>query len=139
MVIVAICDKVNRDCSEQPLILRVNEAMTESLGQRIKRLREQKGMSQETLGKRCGTTQQAINRIETGETKMPRKGLLMKLSEELETPTTELLTGLKGLDELDQDTVNLVRILKKLPSDEKETIAKMIELAGKHSGVKLDE
>lgn len=63
------------------------------MGDIIYQLRINKKLSQVELAKRCGVTQQAINRIEKGKVKASVE-TLVKLAEALDT-TTDVILGIK--------------------------------------------
>jgi transcriptional regulator with XRE-family HTH domain len=64
-----------------------------TIGQRIRKRREEKQMNQTELAVRINIAPPSLNQIETGETKMPRPTTLIKLAEILETNIHWLLTG----------------------------------------------
>ncbi len=94
--------------------------MISTLGLRLKLAREKAGLSQRQLAERIGTggSQQAINKIENGGTVMPRKELLDSLCTELKIEPSWLLTGLDGLERVDQESLNLLLKWLELPNDE---------------------
>ena len=59
------------------------------LGNKIRELRKQRGISQEELAKRCGVSRQTINAIENNKYD-PTLALAFKLSKELFTTVDEL-------------------------------------------------
>jgi len=65
-----------------------NRNMT--IGEKIRRLREKKGISQQTLAELLGTTQQSIAYWETGKRK-PRYEKLKKLAEIFSVPISYFL------------------------------------------------
>jgi transcriptional regulator with XRE-family HTH domain len=64
-------------------------------GQRLKFLRENKGMSQEYLAQVLNVTQQTINNYEHNERK-PDMDMLCKISDFFEVPTDFLIRGIIG-------------------------------------------
>ena len=72
--------------------------MTESIGQRIKKLREEIGMSQQDLAGRLGVLRPTISQIENGERKVIAEELI-KLSEILNT-SVQYLMGLVDQPEI---------------------------------------
>ena len=70
--------------------------MTVNMGDIIFRLRHNKKLSQVDLAKRCGVTQQFINRIEKGKVRMSVE-TLEKLADALET-STDVIMGRKPMD-----------------------------------------
>ena len=62
---------------------------TTSLGDKLRELREAKGLRQEDLEKRSGVDSQTISNIEVGR-QMPRTQTLVKLAKGLEVSVGEL-------------------------------------------------
>ena len=63
-----------------------------ALGQRIKRLREQEGWSQEALADLCGMARGQLEQIERGQIDL-RVGMLAEIAGKLKTTVTQLLQG----------------------------------------------
>jgi transcriptional regulator with XRE-family HTH domain len=61
------------------------------LGTAIKRLREQRGWTQERLAQKAGVTKFYISLLETGARKNPSLPALKRLAKALDVPVTELL------------------------------------------------
>lgn len=61
------------------------------LGRVIKKLREEKGLSQKALAERVGVTDAYITMLETGVRKNPSLAVLQRLAKALAVPVTELL------------------------------------------------
>ena len=61
------------------------------LGRVIKKLREEKGLSQKALAERVGVTDAYITMLETGVRKNPSLAVLQRLAKALGVPVTELL------------------------------------------------
>ena len=73
-----------------------NTPLAQTIGDRIRRVREARGMSQSELARRAGgLTSQAINAIEGGQTKSPTPENLFFIADALETDARELVFGLK--------------------------------------------
>ena len=64
-----------------------------ALANRIKELRDQKGISQEELAHRAGLSRTGMGFLETGK-RWPRLDTLMKVADGLNIPLDELLKGL---------------------------------------------
>lgn len=60
------------------------------IGEVIKELRVKQGLTQRTLGERCGISDQAISNIETGKV-YPPKGMLSRICRALGEKTSYLL------------------------------------------------
>lgn len=63
------------------------------MGERIKRLREAKGLTQEELGRRCGVSKSAVSQWENGDTQNLRLTSLLKLLDVLGTDLRYLVYG----------------------------------------------
>ena len=61
------------------------------IGRVLKRLREQRGLSQAALAKRSGVAQGYISEVEAGQKKNPGVETLRKIAKALGVPVTELL------------------------------------------------
>ncbi len=62
-----------------------------ALGRKLRRLRELRGLPQETLARRAGLPHTYVARIERGEITSPRVETRRKLAKILGVPITELL------------------------------------------------
>jgi len=65
-----------------------------TLGNRMRKLREQKGISQESFADNCGLHRTAVGLIERGKS-IPRLDSLLVISEHLGVAVSELVEGLK--------------------------------------------
>lgn len=65
----------------------------DSVGKRIRRLREDRKLSQEQLAKRIGIKQGSLTQIETGVTKAPAAETLIALARVFEVDPAWLMTG----------------------------------------------
>jgi len=77
----------------------------EGLGQRLKLAREEKGLSQAQLANLVGAAQTTIAKIERGETKLPRRDLIMEIADKLGVSAAHLLFGLEELELLDKEGI----------------------------------
>lgn len=68
------------------------EAIWRGIGQRIKELRDARGMSQEKFGKRVGVTQQYIGQLESGK-RNPGPALVYMISKKFGTSEAWLREG----------------------------------------------
>ena len=64
-----------------------------NIGKNIKRLRKEAGLTQQELGERLGVGKAAVSKWEKGTVKNFKSRILIMLSEELNTPLSELLEG----------------------------------------------
>ncbi len=84
-----------------------------SIGQRVRWAREKKGISQERLAERAGTTRRHVMRIEKGQHK-PRPDLVARIAEATDQqPTFFSANGADDDEESDPVAVELVRALMK--------------------------
>lgn len=70
----------------------------EDINKKIRQLRIEKGLSQKTLGEKCGITQQAVNRIEWGHGNIDIK-MLIKIADALDVKVFDLLDMREYLEE----------------------------------------
>jgi transcriptional regulator with XRE-family HTH domain len=68
------------------------KVILESLGSRLRKLRERKNVSQELLAKKCGLHRTAVGLLERGE-RIPRFDTLMILGRQLRVPVSEMVRG----------------------------------------------
>jgi transcriptional regulator with XRE-family HTH domain len=68
----------------------------ETIGQRIKRLREQSGLSQRALAKLCGCSSPAISDVENGHSATPSAKVLIKMCEVFSKSQRYILFGEDG-------------------------------------------
>lgn len=73
----------------QPYPIGYNNLVTWN-AETLKRLRARRGLTQEALAQRAGTTRVTIARLETG-TRRPSVDLLLRLAKALKTPVADLL------------------------------------------------
>lgn len=81
-------------------------------GEIIRTLRQQKGLSQEDLGKLVGVKRAAINKYETGLVVNLRRDMIQKLANALNTTPTVIM----GWEDEDGNILNLPSNLEKMPS-----------------------
>lgn len=81
-------------------------------GEIIRTLRQQKGLSQEDLGKLVGVKRAAINKYETGLVINLRRDMIQKLANALNTTPTVIM----GWEDEDGNILNLPSNLEKMPS-----------------------
>lgn len=78
--------------------------LTSGYGQRVRDQRTRRGIEQDQLAERVGSTQQEISRIETGKIKKINLELLILIAKALEVPPGWLLFGVEGIDNLSSDS-----------------------------------
>ena len=87
------------------------QTMEESLGQRIARLRKNKGLTQEELGDKVGVSSQAVSKWET-DSSVPDVMLLVKIANLFDISVDELL----GNDRI-KETPQIVPVSERRPID----------------------
>lgn len=65
----------------------------EAIGDRVRRIREKRGLSQSGLAKSAGITKEGVSAIERGTTKTPRPTTLYALADALGVPDRWLVVG----------------------------------------------
>ena len=85
----------------------------ESMGDRIKRLRKEKGLTQEELGKKVGLKRAAINKYEKGNVENMKRSVIAELSTFFEV-TPGYLMSLSDYD--------INEIFNKLDDENKKTV-----------------
>ncbi len=96
-----------------------------AVGQRIKRLRQDRSWSQAQLGQRLGTHQKQISSYERG-VHIPSADLLIRLAEIFEVSLDYLLAGTVTASQraeiADRDLVKQMELIDKLPPEDKTAI-----------------
>lgn len=97
----------------------------ETISERIRSLRKEKGLNQAELGEKTGITRRSISTIENGETD-PSAKQITALSNFFNVSTEYLLNGKEEsntMSEIEQEIIQLVR----KDSDIKETLLKFLD------------
>ena len=108
-----------------------------SLGEKIKELREKKGMNQKQLAEASRLTQATISRIEKGKVNQLKSEALKRLAEALGTTVDYLVDRKENLtpEELanvDENVTYLFRGYEKLPSEARKQLIDFVQfLEGK--------
>ncbi len=99
----------------------------DNIGPRVKALRISKRLNQQELADRCGVSQPAINKIESGKTKTVKGYVLEALARELSSTTTYILKGSSSEDNLEHDLLmaEMTAIFRDLPMHDKEMLLRM--------------
>ena len=99
------------------------------MGERIKRLRLERGMTQEELGKAVGLQRAAINKYEKGIVENIKRTTIIKLAEVLRT-TPSYLVGYEDDEDLSELTAtqeDLMEKIFKLTPDNQRTLIGIVE------------
>jgi transcriptional regulator with XRE-family HTH domain len=70
------------------------QAVTQRFGENLRRAREGRGWSQETLAEHCGIHRTEASLLDRGQ-REPELGTLVKLADALEVPMAELCEGVE--------------------------------------------
>jgi transcriptional regulator with XRE-family HTH domain len=81
------------------------DEILEVLGQRMRELREKKGISQEDLAEFCGLHRTAVGLLERGKT-IPRLDTLLLISQGLGVTVSKLLQGVEQWGKLPSKTAS---------------------------------
>ncbi len=119
---------------------RKKKAETESLGDRIRRFRLTKGLTQTQLGERIGVSQRVVAYYE-GKGVSPPPELLVKIADVLDVSTDVLLGRKKGRDRDrgaeprgDVRRLRHLQRLEQLPTHDRKAVLKIIDaLAERHA------
>jgi len=95
------------------------------IGSFLKRLRKEKGLTQEQLAEHLNVTARTISRWETGSN-MPDIGLLIELAEFYEVSIPEIVIGERKDEQMTEETRNTARSLSEYSESEKEFLLKSI-------------
>jgi len=101
-----------------------------SLGQRIKRLRQEKGWSQAQLGLKLSVHQKQISGYER-DVHVPSSELLIRISEAFDVSLDYLVSGGKEtsqrIEVADRELIRHMEAVDKLPDRDKEAIKAVLE------------
>ena len=101
----------------------------ETLADRLRRARKQKGWSQEFLAQRADTSQAVIQKIENGKSLRPRN--IERIAEALDVRPAWLMFGVNEVEDLDEEAVQVARAWNRLKEPErsamKETIRRLAD------------
>ncbi len=101
-----------------------------SLGEKINRLRKEKGFTLEELGDLTGSSKSYIWELENKEPPRPSADKISKIAEKLGTTIEYLLDEKEVVDQEEASDANFYREYKKMDSPTKEKIRKMVKLWG---------
>lgn len=108
-----------------PQLMQVQE----TLADRLRRARKQKGWSQEFLAQRADTSQAVIQKIENGKSLRPRN--IEHIADALDVRPAWLMFGVNEVEDLDEEAVQVARAWTRLKEPErsamKETIRRLAD------------
>lgn len=101
----------------------------ETLADRLRRARKQRGWSQEYLASRADTSQAVIQKIENGKSLRPRN--IERIAQALDVRPAWLMFGVNEVEDLDEEAVQVARAWSRLKEPErsamKETIRRLAD------------
>jgi transcriptional regulator with XRE-family HTH domain len=129
---------LSKDSFAVPRPRKKPSAAKETVGDRIRRLRLARGLTQIQLGRRVGVSQRVVTYYEV-EGVSPAPDLLLKLAKALDVGTDELLgQKIRGPYETETPvTISVWRRIKKLqilPPNDRKTVFKMIDTLAERVG-----
>ena len=106
-----------------------NTQQTEMLGQRIARLRKEKGLTQVEVARKAGLSQVLVSDYERGRLR-PNPDTIVKLAQILLVTTDELLGVKDSLttgNKLSLKTIRRLKRIENLPASQQKTLFKTID------------
>lgn len=101
-----------------------------TFAENLKKIRQEKGLTQDELGKRVGVHPNHISRYERGETS-PSAEILKTFADALEVTIDELVVGNRKSQIIssikDLDLLRLIQQIETLNEEEKETVKSLID------------
>ena len=96
-----------------------------NIGEFLKELRKEKGLTQEQLAEQFNVSRRSVSRWETG-TNMPDISLLVEIAEFFDVSIPEIINGERKSEVMNEDVKEVADKLSDYASAEKETILKNI-------------
>jgi len=100
------------------------EALSGSLGERLRQKRKEMGWTQEQLAARAGTTQAVIQKIENGKSLRPRK--IDKIAEPLGVLPAWLMFGDERYDDIDAEAMQILIAWQKLDPESRDQFKRQL-------------
>jgi transcriptional regulator with XRE-family HTH domain len=101
---------MHKDIKQYSTIFNDTRRDTMTVGDRIKYLRIEKGMTQEELGEKVGVKNAAINKYETGIVVNLKRDMIVKLASALDTTPAYLM----GWEDEEPDDIDLMELREQL-------------------------
>jgi len=101
-----------------------------NIGKSLRKIREEKNISQKELSFSMGIKPTQYSRIETGNA-VPSLNTLLKVAEALEVTTDEIIYGVKKEQEVviqDQELAQKLELISQLPTEDKFIANQLIDL-----------
>lgn len=92
------------------------------LGENLKRIREDRGLSQDELAERCGISKSQISKLEVGRQKNPELETVVALSTALGISIEELVFGAEGPNGMKY----MLNAIETLPVNKQATVKELI-------------
>ena len=109
-------------------VMAATPEFRKALGQRIKNMRKDRGLTQKELAQRMGFSYQQLNKYEGGFN-VPSADLLQRFAQNLEVTADFLLSGLhpNSAAPTNQRLAERLRLADQFPADEQETVIKVLD------------
>lgn len=102
-----------------------------SIGEKIKIARDNAGLTQEELGKKCGTTKQTIFKYETGVVTNIPIDRLEAIADAVNVSAAWILGWEEehptGIGELSEGEMEIIRLFRQLPPEVQDTFPALLE------------
>lgn len=95
-------------------------------GERLRYAREKNNMSQQDLAEALGTTQQRINKLETGATKTYKERFVLEAAKLLGVSPAWLALGEDDLDDMSDQALLVAKRYDRLPVEARNTILSLL-------------
>jgi transcriptional regulator with XRE-family HTH domain len=105
------------------------EKKMETISERIRSLRKEKGLNQAELGEKTGITRRSISTIENGETD-PSAKQITAISDFFNVSTEYLLNGKEETNTISKTEQEIIQLVRKDP-DIKETLLNLLDFKKK--------
>lgn len=92
------------------------------LSDNLKRIREERGISQEELAERCGMSKSQLSKLETGSQKNPHLETVVTISSALGVSMEELVFGTEGPNGMKY----MLAAIESLSKDKQKTVKELI-------------
>lgn len=102
------------------------ESIAKNLGNNIKKIRLEKGLSQEHLALRAGIHPAYLGRLERGE-KCPTLDTVFKICEALDVPVADLISFANFEDKTSADKKTVDEVIEKLPKTKQDKLLDIVK------------
>jgi transcriptional regulator with XRE-family HTH domain len=98
-----------------------------TIGERIRLVRQKKGLSQKQLAEKSGVNIKSLNRYELG-TSVPPSDSLKAISDTLEVSSDHLLSDEDTIDIVDKDLFKKFKIVQNIEGEERKVIDNFLDM-----------